>query len=131
MYLHFASMYKAKTIDQLIMLMEVESCNYGHSGQFTILRSEIGYKVTFGSPDVSTKSGRAWSQQLQLFDSLKDALVHCLAMAAIGKSGMPDPKHPQCEWCQKGLKRDREISGGVWHLDEDLPGQAFKCLYTD
>ena len=140
MYLHFASMYKKLEVDRLIKLMEIESrkaLTVNHTqgdDHFTILKFTNGYKVTFGTPDLDTGQGRAQVHNLESFSSLKSALVHCLAMAAIGRTGLelPDPKHPECDWCQLGMKRDQGISdSGVWHFDEDLPGQAFKCKYND
>ena len=137
-YQEFIALYKKLEVDRLIKLMEIESkkaltVSQGQDGHFTILKFTNGYKVTLGTPDLDTGQGRSQVRQLDSFDTLKAALVHCLAMAAIGKTGLelPDPEHPECDWCQLGMIRDRVSSTEVWHYDEDLPGQSFKCKYND
>ncbi len=64
----------------LIELLEkaVSVADRDHDGHVTFLKFTIGWKVSFGTPDLDTGYGRKEIRDLKAFDSLQEALEELL-----------------------------------------------------
>lgn len=58
------------------LLRQAESvAEQEHRGQLSLMRTDTGWKVTYGTPDLSTEEGRKEVQELKTFKTLYEALA--------------------------------------------------------